>query len=250
MSTQINLGAAYLVSDFYQRFFRPDASERELVWAARTATFLSLFLGCLVGFFIKDASQGFKYLLLLGAGTGAIYIMRWFWWRINAFTEIIAMVASLIVASIFTFYYPSLRPENLTQGQEVWWDLSETLLPVIITTIAWIAASFLTPATNREGLINFYQKVRPGGPGWSTVRKMAEEDGIALEKDPHWSVPLESLCALLGCLAVYAAIYSVGSFIYGQTGPGVTSAMGCALSSTLLVLAIRKIPTPSGEAED
>lgn len=210
MSTQVNLGASYLVNDFYKRFWRPDASERELVWAGRTASALSVVLGCGMGLLLTDAQQGFRYLLLLGAGTGAIYILRWFWWRINAATEIVAMLFSLVVASYFTFFHAA--PENPT----VWDKLATTALPVAITTAGWIAACFFTPRTDPEVLARFVARVRPGGPGWAAVTAPEASAGKGEIGDGSWGVPFALLLSLLGCLTVYAALFATGYWLYGQ----------------------------------
>lgn len=241
MSTQVNLGASYLVNDFYQRFVKPDASEKELVRAGRLATVATLVLGCGMGLLLTDAGQAFKYLLLLGAGTGAIYILRWFWWRINAVTEIVAMVVSLVVASFFTFAFPKWVPED----PSVWWELAGSVLPVLITTAAWIIAAFLTRPTDPETLNRFYRIVKPGGPGWAGLRAKAEREGIDLgeAKGQTWDVPIALLCALWGCLTVYAAIFATGYWIYGRTGPAIGFTIPTAVFGYLLFLTWKKIQT-------
>ena len=245
MSTQVNLGASYLVNDFYKRFINPDASERQLVWAGRLATLGTLVLGCGCGLLLTDAGQAFKYLLLLGAGTGAIYIVRWFWWRINAVTEIVAMVVSLVVASYFTFFFPAIRPETPDPGTAVWWDLASTVLPVLITTAAWITACFFTRPTSQETLRAFYKTVKPGGPGWAKVRESAADEGISLDDDGQagWGVPFALLCTLLGCLTVYGAIFATGSWIYGRTGQAIAFTLPTVLLGFLLVKTWRHIET-------
>lgn len=239
MSTQVNLGASYLVNDFYKRFFKPRASERELVWAGRLASAITIVLGCICGLLLTDAGQAFKYLLLLGAGTGAIYILRWFWWRINATTEIVAMVVSLIVASYFTFFYPA--PATKT----VWTGLMTTALPVAITTIAWILACFLTPKTDVAKLRAFYRKVKPGGPGWARVRNEAKAAGENLEPngDEPWGVPFALICSLLGCFTVYGVIFATGSWIYGRMVPAVIATVATLVLAVLLSLSWRRLRT-------
>jgi hypothetical protein len=162
--------------------------------------------------FLGSADQAFKYLLLLGAGTGAIYILRWFWWRINAVTEIVAMIVSLVVASFFTFVYSGWVPE---ENPSIWWTLGGTVLPVAITTVAWIIAALVTKPTDRETLKTFYQTVKPGGPGWASIRKE-----VVADDEEAWDVPQGILCAFLGCLMIYGCILATGSFIYGKTLQG------------------------------
>ena len=214
MSTQMNLGASYLVNDFYKRFIKPESSEKELVWAGRLFTVISMVLGTILGLLLTDASQAFTLLLLLGAGTGLIYILRWFWWRINAFTEIIAMVASLIIALYFTFVHDQLD----ILPMEAWFKL---VLGVILTTAVWIAATYFTPATEEGTLRDFYRLIKPGGPGWSRVVKDAASEGVSLDADhAPWDVPWGILAMVIGCVVVYSALFATGNLIYGETGLG------------------------------
>ena len=205
ISTQLNLGASYLVNDFYQRFLNPDASQRQLVWAARLITVISAFLGLGLGLLLTDASQAFNLLLLLGAGTGLIYILRWFWWRINAMTEIVAMVASLIIAGYFTF-----AEHNFESWQTI-------VIGSLLTTVIWVTSAFLTRPTDDETLYNFYRTIKPGGRGWDKVIAKAQSQGVTLEKNPG-QLPLELLCVLIGSITVYTALFCTGNWIYGNTG--------------------------------
>ena len=208
MSTQLNLGASYLVNDFYKRFLKPEATEKEQVWAGRLFTILSTFLGLGLGLMLTDASQAFNLLLLLGAGTGLIYILRWFWWRINAFTEIVAMIASLIIASYLTFVHDSLG----ILPMEPWMKI---VAGAAITTIVWIAATYFTPPTNDETLRRFYRLIEPGGNGWDSVINKANAEGDPIVKNIG-QLPLEIFAMVLGCIAVYGALFSTGFFIYGE----------------------------------
>ncbi|CAM9922945.1 unnamed protein product [Discosporangium mesarthrocarpum] len=210
MSTQLNLGASYLVNDFYQRFIKPEASEKELVSAARWFTVLSMILGIGLGLLLTDATQAFNLLLLLGAGTGLIYILRWFWWRINAMTEIVAMVSSLVIAGYLTFVHDSTGLAPLE-------DWQKTVAGAILTTIVWVAATYLTPPTSDEKLIEFYQKIKPGGPGWGLVKEKAKNRGISIDEGQGQQLPLELLCFLIGTFTVYAALFGTGYWIYGET---------------------------------
>ncbi len=235
MSTQVNLGASYLVNDFYKRFVKPEASEKELVRAGRIATIVTLVMGGGMGLLLSDAGQAFKYLLLLGAGTGAIYILRWFWWRINAVTEIVAMIVSLVVASFFTFVYHHWGPE---EDPSVWWTLGGTVLPVAITTVAWVVAALASKPTDEATLRDFYQKVKPGGPGWAAIRK-----DLVLDGEKPWDVPQGILCAFIGCLTVYGCIFATGSFIYGKTGQGMAIGVPTLIMGGILLKTWRLIRT-------
>ena len=201
MSTQLNLGASYLVNDFYHRFIKPDASEKQLVMAGRLFTMVSIILGGGLGLLLTSAGQAFTLLLMIGAGTGMIYILRWFWWRINAYTEIVAMVSSIIIAGYFNF---------ANVGLEGW---QKIIIGAVFTTVVWILATYLTPQDDEVTLRNFVKKVNPGGPGWSKY-----SDGISSEP---WPVPNGILCMVLGCVAVYGFLLGVGQLIYGQTGLGI-----------------------------
>ena len=197
MSTQVNLGASYLVNDFYHRFIKPQASEKELVMAGRLFSVVSIILGGGLGLLLSSAGQIFTLLLMIGAGTGLIYILRWFWWRINAYTEIVAMVSSLIIAGYFNFGDSTL---------EGW---QKIVVGAGLTTIVWITATYFTPPDEEKTLRNFVKKVKPGGPGWS---KYTEEPSSA-----PWPVPRGVLCMTLGCIAVYGILIGVGQLLYGNT---------------------------------
>lgn len=203
MSTQMNLGASYLVNDFYRRFIKPEASQKELINAAKGFTVISAILGMGLGLVLTDATQAFNLLLLLGAGTGAIYILRWFWWRINAMTEIVAMVASLVIAGFFTFG---------NHGLEGWQTL---VVGALLTTIIWIGSTFITEPTDEKTLRNFYKKIRPSGSGWDKVLENAKADGVEIVKEKS-QLPLELLCWLVGCISVYSTLFATGNWIYGN----------------------------------
>ena len=204
MSTQLNLGASYLVNDLYQRFIKPEASDKELVRAGQIFTVVSAFLGLGLGLILTDAGQAFNLLLLLGAGTGMIYILRWFWWRINAATEIVAMIASLVIAGFFTFADHGFLP---------WQTI---IIGAALTTVIWVIATFVTPQTDDETLINFYNKIKPGGNGWNAVIRKAKANGVIITKEKD-NLPLELLCVLIGCITVFAFLFATGNWIYGNT---------------------------------
>ena len=196
MSTQLNLGASYLVNDFYKRFINKTANERQLVAAGRLFSIASIIMGAGLGLSLTNASQAFELLLMIGAGTGLIYILRWFWWRINAYTEIIAMISSLIIAYYFNF---------LSDGFMAW---QEIVIGASLTTITWVIATLITPPEDDKTLMRFVRIVNPGGPGWKKYKqKNSTED---------WSVPKGILSMLLGSISVYAILLGTGSFVYGN----------------------------------
>jgi len=203
MSTQLNLGASYLVNDFYHRFVNPDAPEKQLVLAGRLFTVVSVFLGAGLGLLLTNAKQAFTLLLMIGAGTGLIYILRWFWWRINAYTEIVAMISSLVIAGYFNFF--------INDKLEDWEKIT---IGAALTTFIWVVATYCTPPDDEKTLRNFVKKVNPGGPGW---KKYADNN---TSSEP-WPVPNGILCMVLGCIATYSFLLGVGQLIYGQIESGI-----------------------------
>ena len=201
MSTQLNLGASYLVNDLHHRFIKPNASEKELVMMGRIFTVISIILGAGLGLVLTSAGQAFNLLLMIGAGTGLIYILRWFWWRINAYTEIVAMISSLIIAGYMNF-----------GGLEISGWL-KVVYGAGITTIVWIIATYVTPPDDDETLQNFVNKINPGGPGWKKY-----SSSVASET---WEVPKGILSMVLGCFSVYGLLLGVGQLIYGNFYPGI-----------------------------
>jgi SSS family solute:Na+ symporter len=201
MSTQLNLGASYLVNDLYHRFIKPNASEKELVMMGRLFTIISIILGAGLGLVLTSAGQAFNLLLMIGAGTGLIYILRWFWWRINAYTEIIAMISSLIIAGYMNF-----------GGLDIagWMKI---VYGACITTVVWVIATYVTPPDDDETLQNFVNKIDPGGPGWKKY-----SNGVVSD---DWHVPKGILSMMLGCFSVYGLLLGVGQLIYGNLFPGV-----------------------------
>ena len=196
MSTQLNLGASYLVNDFYHRFIKPNASGKDLVRVGRLFTVLSIILGAGLGLLLTSAGQAFTLLLMMGAGTGLIYILRWFWWRINAYTEIVAMISSLVIAAYFNFGDSSLEE----------WE--KIVFGAILTTLVWIVATFVTPPDDEKTLQNFVNKINPGGPGWSKYSTPTTEP---------WILPKGILLMILGCIVVYSILIGVGQLIYGNS---------------------------------
>ncbi|HWA15935.1 MAG TPA: sodium:solute symporter family protein [Gemmatimonadales bacterium] len=205
IETHLNWGTSYLVHDFYRRFLRPDATEKHYVFAGRVTTALLMIAAALMTYALSTAKEAFDLILSIGAGTGLIYLLRWFWWRVNAWSEIAAMVSSFLVAVGFTLAARSGHP---VPGHIA------LIVTVITTTIVWVTTAFLTTPTSRERLVAFYRLVRPAGPGWGPVQA---EAGVGPSPD---SLPQALLGWVLGVLFVYAALFGAGSFIYGRTTHG------------------------------
>ncbi|MBV9332385.1 MAG: Na+:solute symporter, partial [Candidatus Eremiobacteraeota bacterium] len=191
--------------DFYQRFIRPEAGQRELVSMGRIVTALLMVLGVLFTMALDNAHNAFNLLLSIGAGTGLIYLLRWFWWRINAWSEVSAMAASFVVSLAF-FVAGKF-------GHTV--DTTTVLLTTIaVTTVVWIVVTYCTPPVDPQVLAAFYARVRPAGPGWARVRR---ENGLPASPD---SMPLALAGWVLGLASVYGALFAAGGFVYGRTLQG------------------------------
>ncbi|CAN5359876.1 MAG: Na+:solute symporter [Acidobacteria bacterium] len=205
ISTHLNWGTSYLVHDLYRRFIRPDATERHYVAAGRIVTALLMVLAAMLTYVLDTARTGFELLLSIGAGTGLLYLLRWFWWRINAWSEIAAMLTSFAVAA--TFFFAARGGGGVSSHVAL-------LITIGVTTVVWIAVAFLTPPSDRATLVRFYQIVRPAGPGWTAVRADA---GVGPSPD---SLTQSLLGWVLGCAFVYAALFGTGSVLYGATTQG------------------------------
>jgi Na+/proline symporter len=206
ISTHLNWGTSYLIHDVYRRFLKPGASEKHYVMIGRITTGVLMVVAALITYLLETASTAFQLLLSIGAGTGLLYLLRWFWWRINAFSEIAAMVSSFAVALGFFI--------ARKQGAAIS-DHAALLVTVAATTIVWITTTLLTRPTDRAQLVAFYRKVRPAGRGWEPV---AAEAGIGPSPD---SMSLALLGWVLGCAFVYSALFGTGSFLFGNTAQGV-----------------------------
>ena len=206
LSTHLNWGSSYVVHDWYHRFINPAASEERLVLIGRISTVALMVLAALFALALSNALEAFNILLQIGAGTGLIFILRWFWWRINAFTEIAGMFISFVVALFLRFAWPNLGLPELAAHVEL-------LLGIAVTTVGWVTVTFLTRPTDMAVLQNFYATTRPGGPGWDPV--------VAGMPDPvdtghDGQLPLRILAMLVGAVAVYATLFATGFFLYGR----------------------------------
>ncbi len=243
LSTHLNWGASYIVQDFYKRFVRTEASERELVVTGQISTALLMVLSAFMALKVmENASQAFDILLLSGAGSGAIYLLRWFWWRINAWTEIVAMTSATIVAFILVFWVPNeALATDLLDGASV-----KLMIAVAITSVVWIVTTFLTKPEPMDVLIKFYQKTTPGGPGWNKVAEAAKERGIELNADNEkWDLPQSLLSVFLGCIGIYSSLFSIGNFLYGNIVTGFVLAIVVGISIYLLMRSWSKLTIKS-----
>ena len=201
MSSQVNWGASYVVNDFYKRIINPEASEKQLVFVGRAATVALMVAAGLFALLLESAIQGFNILLSVGAGTGLLFLLRWFWWRINALSEVVAMVVSFLAALYFQF-----------ADLPGWSPYLKLIAGIAVTTVAWVLAALLGPRTDAAVLEKFCRELRPQGPGWSAIRKHIP----VADDDDGDNVPQALLNVFVGCVAVYAVLFGVGYVLYGH----------------------------------
>ncbi len=211
ISTQMNWGASYLVRDFVQPLFMKEASDKQLTNVSRVVSVIVLLAGLLMGYLMKQQGVGvddaWKLLAALGAGTGLVFMLRWFWWRINAWSEIVAMIASLVYFLLVSQFGPFLLGNELRS--------EETMAIVAVLTIfTWLIATFLTPPESADVLREFFRKIRPGGPGWKPIAN--QEPDVDVDKNLGMSI----LAALFAAGLVYLTIPALGYFIFGQFSYG------------------------------
>jgi Na+/proline symporter len=208
--SHLNWGASYLVHDFYRRFLKPKESEKHYVFMARMATILLFVVSSALVFVLQTAQEAFNLILQVGAGTGLLYLLRWFWWRVTAWCEIAAMLSSFLISVVFV---------ALGRNGELFSTDKQLLLTISITTICWVAMAYLGPQTDEQTLIAFYLKVKPFGPGWSRVRQAAGISAAeAKEFNRNNNIPLALLGWVTGCILIWSALFTVGNFLYGRLG--------------------------------
>ncbi len=224
--THLNWGASYLVHDFWRRFIRPGRDEAHYVMMGRMITVVLMAFAASLTFVLDSAQQAFQLLLSIGAGTGLLYLLRWFWWRINAWCEIVAMVVSFMVAiGIFVAQKQGVAIPSTTA----------LLTTVAVTSLAWVVTALVTPAEPREVLVAFYRKIRPAGPGWADIRREAN-----LPASPD-SLPQQFLAWTLGCLAVYGTLFGTGSWLYGHTATALFWTVVAVVSTVWLIRLVPRL---------
>ena len=224
ISTHLNWGASYIVDDVYRRFVAPNREEKDYVRVARITTVALIVLASFVGLLLETAMQAFQILLQIGAGTGLVFLLRWFWWRINTWSEISAMVISFVVALYFAFLHTAL-------GFASWNSSAELVVGVAVTTVGWIVVTFLTPPVDTEKLLDFHAKIRPLGRGWDAVVRRTDGpeqggpgDGDSGDDDSGTGQGGEFAAGILswflGCVMVYATLFGTGFLLYGNMALG------------------------------
>lgn len=222
ISTHLNWGSSYIVNDFYKQQINKNASEKELVNVGRISTVILMVISALVALYLQNAKQLFDIIIMFGAGTGLVFLLRWFWWRINAWSEITAMFVSGIVSILFSFtpigdwLFGSTSIDGIVEAGifESW--LRYPIL-VLVTTVCWIVVTYITPKESNQVLFDFYRKIQPGGPGWKKVLDDAEKENVkVVTSNEPWSVPYGVAATIVGTIVIYSALFGIGKLIYRE----------------------------------
>ena len=234
--THLNWGASYLVHDFYRRFIRSDADERHYVLAGRLTTIGLFICSSAVVYLLDTAKDAFDIILQIGAGTGLLYLVRWFWWRVNAWCEIVAMISSFVT---------SIALLMLARNGMAFSTHTALVITVIVTTVCWVLTAYVGPETDRAVLIAFYRKVKPFGPGWASIRT---EAGASVEAAAVGdNIPMALLGWVTGCTAIWSSLFAVGNYLYGRLGYALVLTAIFAVSGLVLVRIVTRLWVGAGE---
>lgn len=240
ISTHLNWGSSYIVNDFYKQQINKNATEKEQVAVGKISTVVLMVCSALLALVLQNALQLFDIILMFGAGTGLIFILRWFWWRINAWSEITAMFSSGIISVLLNFTALGIFFFDAEQGIFPTW--AKFPLIVLVTTLLWVLVTFLTQPERNEVLQSFYKKIQPGGPGWKKVIDDAKEENIVLVTTKEgWSVPSGILAMLLGCVLIYSCLFATGYFIYGDYSAALPLTAAAIISGWFLIKVWKKV---------
>lgn len=229
--THLNWGSSYLVHDFYRRFILRNATEKHYVNTGRVCSVLLYIVAALISLVMTTAQEGFEVLISIGAGTGLLYLLRWFWWRINAWCEIVAMVSSFLVSLLFFILKKT--------GHEI--PFAHTVLySVAFTTVSWIIAAYVGTPTTRERLVDFYRKVHPAGPGWTKIRRAA---GVSRKEAARHGDNMGTAFMgwVTGCLAIWSSLFAIGNLLYGRISTAIVLLLIFAISTIILIWVVRNL---------
>ncbi len=233
ISTHLNWGSSYLVHDLYRRFYVKYKSEKHYVFMGRVFTVLLMIISAFFALYLNNSLQAFGIILQIGAGTGLIFILRWFWYRINVYSELTAMIVSFIVALAFEF----IIPNNFSVEEKL-------IIGVAITTISWITVTMITPPSRMSVLQDFYKKIQPGGPGWKKVIDESKSNGIDITgKKEKWDVPNGILCMVFGSISVYSILFGIGYILYSEITLGITFIVISFISIMVLMRFWKRLST-------
>jgi Na+/proline symporter len=232
--THLNWGSSYLVHDFYRRFLKPDAEERHYVNVGRVCTVLLYIVAAALSRLLESAQDAFEVLISIGAGTGLLYILRWYWWRISAWCEVVAMISSFSISVVFFLMRKAGHPLPFAHS---------VLYSVAFTTVAWLLTAFLGPQTSRDRLVAFYRKVHPAGGGWTPIREAA---GISAAEAALHSDHLGKATAgwIAGCLTIWSGLFATGEFLYGRNGLALLLTGIFVVSGAVLVYVVNTLWQP------
>ena len=229
--THLNWGSSYLVHDFYRRFISPNASEKHYVNAGRLCTVALYIVAALLSQVLSSAQEAFEVLISIGAGTGLLYLLRWFWWRINAWCEVVAMISSFTISVVLFALKKS--------GHELAFAHS-VIYSVAFTTLCWVVTALVTAPTSRERLVAFYRKVHPAGPGWAKIRQEAgvSESEAAVHGD---HMGMATLGWVSGCVVIWSSLFAIGNFLYGRIGYAIALTVAFVVSGAVLLFVINRL---------
>ena len=240
ISTQLNWGSSYIVFDFYKQQVNPNATEKQMVAVGRISTVVLMVLSALFALTLQNAFEVFDLLITFGAGTGLVFILRWFWWRINAWSEIAAMFASGIISILLV--KTGLGDFLFAPETGVLPEWANYPFVVVVTTAIWMAVTFMTQPESKETLRSFYLKIQPGGPGWSKVVSDANADAVEIVKTKEkWSVPAGITAMLIGVVLIYSIMFATGYWIYGRTTQAIVLTIVSFVSAFLLIKAWNRL---------
>ena len=229
--THLNWGASYLVHDFYRRFIRPDANENHYVGVGRIVTVMLFVCSAALVYVLDTAKGAFDVILQIGAGTGLLYLVRWFWWRVNAWCEVVAMLSSFLVSLVLLILVNNGTTISTHVG---------LVITVVVTTVCWLITAFVAPPTDRRVLIDFYRLVRPAGPGWASIRAEANlsPDEARIKPD---NIPMALLGWAAGCTMIWSSLFTVGNFLYGRTSLAIALLAVFATSAATLIYVVQQL---------
>ncbi len=240
ISTHLNWGASYIVNDFFKRFINKNANEKKLVNIGKISTVFMMIISGIIALSLTNVKQVFDIIIMFGAGTGLIFILRWFWWRINAWSEIAAMFSSGIISIILNFTNLDIFLFDYHLGIFPSW--SKLPLVVLTTSTIWLIITFVTKADSNTVLFNFYKKIQPGGIGWKKIRNIAKKENLEIHNSKEsWSIPNGILSIIIGCILIYSCLFAIGFWIYGNTGKAVLAMLIAFVSAYMLIRIWKKV---------
>ena len=237
ISTHLNWGASYIVNDFYKQTIDSNASEKTLVQVGMGSTVLLMTVSAALALLFTNALEIFQFILMFGAGTGLIFILRWFWWRINAWSELSAMLASGVISLLF-----KANNKFLFGAEGLFESYLQFPLVVLLTTIVWLIVTLVTAPEEQRVLANFYQQIQPEKTGWKPVLAVAKKNGTPLLENIEKSTLSESILAVfVGCICVFSTLFATGNWIYGNIWLATTLTILCFASTLVLIRLWKKI---------